>query len=95
MKVEMLRPTYQKSFYGKALVYLFDDGWTYLQSYSTIMVAVRNGRLVRLSSAKSATTSRHIEAFLDTYADGRMDVKKFYTLKAESIHEHPEISEEQ
>ena len=54
-----------KSFYGKAVVFHFDNGTDVLKSYNTI-VAVRNanGNVYRTWDGWSATTGRHIKAFL-------------------------------
>lgn len=57
----------RKSFYGKATVFVFDDGDIELKSYDTIVCRIRNGEFQRLWDGYSATTMRHINAFIDTY----------------------------
>lgn len=53
-----------KSFYGKAKVYVQDDGTEFLQSYQTIvLMKTYDGQLVRMWDSWSATTGRHIKAF--------------------------------
>lgn len=54
----------RKSFYGKALVKVYEDGTEVLQSYKTdVMKHKPDGTLVRLWWDWSATTGRHIYAF--------------------------------
>ena len=64
-KVYQLNPVdCRKSFYGKALVKVYDDGTQVLQSYDTdVMKRTPDGTLVRLWWDWSATTGRHIYAF--------------------------------
>lgn len=64
-KVYQLNPVdCRKSFYGKALVKVYDDGTEVLQSYDTdVMKRTPDGTLVRLWWDWSATTGRHIYAF--------------------------------
>lgn len=53
-----------KSFYGKAKVYLTDDGERWLKSYDTFVLKQdSNGKWIRLWNSWSATTGRHISAF--------------------------------
>lgn len=60
----------RKSFYGKAKVFVV-DGVEYLQSYNTIVCALRltsddcGGVFVRCWDGYSATTMRHINAFME------------------------------
>ena len=54
----------RKSFYGKAKVLHFADGYDYLVSYDTIVAAISpDGQVHRLWDGWSATTGRHIKAF--------------------------------
>lgn len=53
----------RKSFYGKAHVIELDNGTKQLQSYSTIVGEIRNGKYYQLWDGKSQTTSRHINEF--------------------------------
>lgn len=53
-----------KSFYGKAIVEVAQDGTETLYSYNTpIIKRLVSGELVKLWSGWSATTGRHIAAF--------------------------------
>lgn len=65
MKIYDLIPTDgRKSFYGKAKVYIADDGAETLYSYNTpIIKRTAAGELVKLWDGWSATTGRHINAF--------------------------------
>lgn len=65
MKMYELHPvTSQKSFGGKALVMVEDNGTETLYSYNTpIIKRTAAGELVRLWAGWSATTGRHIAAF--------------------------------
>lgn len=62
-----LRPTReqnQASFYGKAIVYVDDDGTETLYSYGTPIISKKpNGALRRLWFSYSNTTGKHIKAF--------------------------------
>lgn len=64
-KIYELRPVDgRKSFYGKALVMLDNDGGETLYSYNTpIIKKAVNGDLTRLYAGWSMTTGRHIKAF--------------------------------
>ncbi len=54
----------RKSFYGKAIVEIADNGTETLYSYNTpIIRRERGGELVKLWDGWSATTGRHIAAF--------------------------------
>ena len=54
----------RKSFYGKAKVYLTEDGEKWLKSYDTFVLKQdSNGKWIRLWDGWSATTGRHISAF--------------------------------
>ena len=55
----------RKSFYGKALVHTTEDGAQYLQSYETIVASITaNGEFRRHWEGYSATTGRHVRAFM-------------------------------
>lgn len=60
-----LKPTDgRKSFYGKAVVIVEDNGTETLYSYGTpVIKRLVSGELVKLWSGWSATTGRHIQAF--------------------------------
>lgn len=54
----------RKSFYGKAKVYIADDGTETLYSYNTPIISkTPSGELMRMWDGWSATTGRHIFAF--------------------------------
>ena len=59
-----LKPIYsnQKSFYNKATI-IREDGAVKLQSYSTIVAEIRNGK-AKVFGWYSATTTKHIKEFL-------------------------------
>lgn len=65
MKQYELRPTDgRKSFYGKAIVTIDEDGTETLSSYNTpIIKRTVSGELVKLWDGWTATTGRHIKAF--------------------------------
>lgn len=69
MKVFELMPNdNRKSFYGKALVYEADDGTKTLRSYQTAVCRVTPDDVFhRMWGGYSATTMRHINAFLRLY----------------------------
>lgn len=60
-----LRPTDgRKSFYGKALVEIMQDGTQVLYSYGTkILTKTPAGDLIKHFEGWTATTGRHIKAF--------------------------------
>ena len=63
-KYELIPDDGRKSFYGKAVVELADDGSETLYSYDTpIIKKTAAGELVRLWDGWSATTGKHIKAF--------------------------------
>lgn len=56
-----------KSFYGKAKVIETDEE-TFLQSYDTTVCKIdKSGEFVRMWSGYSATTMRHINAFIEMF----------------------------
>lgn len=65
MKRYELTPTDgRKSFYGKAVVIVEDNGTEILCSYDTpIIKRLASGELVKLWDGWTATTGRHIQAF--------------------------------
>lgn len=69
MRIVKLEPTNnQKSFYGKATVYEYADGARVLVSYSTRVAEIApDGSFHRFWNAYSATTMKHINAFVDHY----------------------------
>ena len=66
MKTYELTPNNnQKSFYGKAVVIEKENGDIELKSYNTIVARFHNGEFERLWDGYSATTMKHINAFVD------------------------------
>lgn len=65
MKIYELTPTDgRKSFYGKAVVQIEENGTETLLSYGTpIIKRLVSGGMVKLWDGWSATTGRHIKAF--------------------------------
>lgn len=76
-----LEPIYSnvKSFYNKAKI-LNDNGVIKLQSYSTIVAEIRNGK-AKIFEFYSATTTRHIKEFLQQYGfeiGSKQQLEKLY-----------------
>ena len=65
-KIFELQPLYRKSFYGKAKVAILDNGDEILFSYGTPIIYkdLDKGKAYRLWDGWSATTGRHITAFI-------------------------------
>ena len=73
-----------KSFYGKAKV-IEKDGETLLQSYDTTVCKIdKSGEFVRMWEGYSATTMRHINAFIEMFgiSGGGADMTPAESLKA-------------
>lgn len=63
-KYELIPTDGRKSFYGKAVVIVEDNGTETLLSYGTpIIKRLVDGSLMKLWSGWSVTTGRHIKAF--------------------------------
>ena len=63
-RYELIPHDGRKSFYGKAIVEVAQDGTETLYSYNTpIIKRLVSGGLVKLWEGWSATTGRHIAAF--------------------------------
>ena len=63
-KYELVPTDGRKSFYGKAVVIVEDNGTETLYSYNTpIIKRLVSGELVKLWDGWTATTGRHIQAF--------------------------------
>ena len=63
-KYELTPTDGRKSFYGKAVVIVEDNGTETLYSYNTsIIKRLVSGELVKLWDGWTATTGRHIQAF--------------------------------
>lgn len=63
-KYELTPTDGRKSFYGKAVVIVKDNGTETLYSYNTpIIKRLVSGELVKLWDGWTATTGRHIQAF--------------------------------
>lgn len=53
----------QKSFYGKAKVFILANGMSALKSYDTLILVKDGERLMKLWDGWSATTGNHIYSF--------------------------------
>ena len=63
-KCELIPTNGRKSFYGKAVVIVEDDGTETLYSYGTpIVKRLVSGELVKMWDGWTATTGKHIKAF--------------------------------
>ena len=63
-KFELMPNDGRKSFYGKAIVKIDNEGSETLYSYGTPILTKRtNGEMVKHWDGWSATTGRHIKAF--------------------------------
>lgn len=63
-RYELIPTDGRKSFYGKAIVEVEEDGTQTLYSYNTpIIKKLASGELVKLWNGWTATTGRHIVAF--------------------------------
>lgn len=51
------------------------DGWTWLQSYGTTVCGIKGNEFVRRWYGYSATTQRHVNAFLDLFGKGNYSGK--------------------
>lgn len=61
---ELIPTDGRKSFYGKAIVTIDEDGTETLSSYNTpIIKRTVSGELVKLWDGWTSTTGRHIKAF--------------------------------
>ncbi len=96
MKTFELKPIDgRKSFYNKAKVTELDNGDIELTSYTTIVARIHNGKFERLWNGYSATTMRHINAFLYVYGiqgGGKVWWENLETVKTVSELEEPIIS---
>lgn len=72
---ELIPTDGRKSFYGKAVVVVEDNGTETLYSYGTpIVKRLVSGELVKLWSGWSATTGKHIQAFCGLNKAAYMDL---------------------
>lgn len=72
-KYELIPNDGRKSFYGKAVVEVADDGSETLYSYNTAIIKrTAAGELVKLWDGWSATTGRHIFTFCGLNKAGYM-----------------------
>ena len=60
----------RKSFYGKARAEI-DGNTITLISYTTKVMKIEDGKIIRLWGGYSATTQRHINSFLATFGNGQ------------------------
>lgn len=89
MKIYELTPTDgRKSFYGKAVVQIEENGTETLLSYGTpIIKRFVSGEMVKLWDGWSATTGRHIKAFCGLNKAGyeklELEKKPVYSMTAD------------
>lgn len=90
MRIYELRPGSRdraNSFYGKAKV-IENDGETLLQSYNTIVCKIdKSGGFVRMWDVYSATTMRHINAFVEVFKISGGGKKWWDSLETKNITE--------
>ena len=78
MKTYELRPNNgRKSFHGKAIVQIFDNGQEVLLSYGTPIIKRVDGVLIRLWDDWTVTTGTHIKSYCG------LDKKEFMNLPKE------------
>ena len=66
-RYELIPTDGRKSFYGKAIVEMAEDGNETLYSYGTAIIKrTAAGELVKLWGGWTATTGRHVKAFTIT-----------------------------
>ena len=70
---------HQKSFYKKAVVFVYENGDKYLRSYDTIVCCIEGGEFKRKWTGYSATTMNHVNAF--RYQEGLEKLYKSDWLK--------------
>lgn len=85
---ELIPTDGRKSFYGKAVVNIGDDGSETLYSYNTAIIKrTAAGELVKLWDGWSATTGRHINAFCGLNKAGfeklELEKKPVYSMAAD------------
>lgn len=89
MRIYELTPTDgRKSFYGKAVVQIEENGTETLLSYGTpIIKRLVSGEMVKLWDGWSATTGRHIKAFCGLNKAGfeklELEKKPVYSMAAD------------
>lgn len=74
-----LKPIYseRKSFYGKALVLVKNDGSKSLKSYNTIVAHITKDNNLEVYGQYSPTTGSHINEFMKQ--NGFLDIQNKYT----------------
>ena len=82
MKEFNLKPgNNQKSFYGKAIVIETETGYKLLKSYETFVCMLDpENKFIRLWGGYSATTSKHVNSFLNLYGLCGLNKKEWNTL---------------
>ena len=75
----------QKSFYGKATIIETDTGYKLLKSYETFVAVITpNNKIVRLWPGYSATTAKHVNAFLQLYGMPGINKKVWDSIPVET-----------
>ena len=86
MKQFELKPKYQKSFYGKAIVEEHSNGDKYLVSYRTVVCMIDGSSAFhRYWDGYSATTAKHIDEFRRVYGMSGMSKKEWLYIPVEKL----------
>ena len=84
--IDELAKEFQKAFYKKATLIQMSD-IIYLQSYNTIVAAVKDGKLLKLWDGYSKTTSRHIYTFCHCFGVKNVSKKEWEKMPITNINE--------
>lgn len=81
-----LKPSNQKSYYGKAKVIIMKNGSMFLKSYDTIVCGITNkGNFKRFWNGYSVTTQNHIKDFRMLGGKQSINKREWEGLKVEKI----------
>lgn len=84
--IDELAKEFQKVFYKKATLIQMGD-IIYLQSYNTIVAAVKDDKLLKLWDGYSETTSRHIYTFCHCFGVKSVSKKEWEKMPIANINE--------
>lgn len=79
MKEKVLKATTQKSYYGKAHYYEYENA-IFLRSYETTVCRIIDGKFERLWSGFSKTTLSHVNDFRKLYGMPALNKKEWCSL---------------
>ena len=79
MKEKVLKATTQKSYYGKAHYYEYENA-VFLRSYETTVSRIIDGKFERLWSGFSKTTLAHVNDFRKLYGMTPLNKKEWLSL---------------